>query len=281
MLVSIIINGHTMDRRHDMLEAITDLRENQTHNKIEIIPVIDNNLSLKNWLDERIEEEIYLTETQSGCPGTRNLGASHASGDLLVFMDDDAIADPMWIENLVTGMEKRDHMVGGPIDPMWMNERPIWFPNEFFWLIGCTPDGFAEDKELIRNTFGSNLGIRRETFEEVGGFGGMMGRVGDEQGQGGETELCRRIREKTGRGVRYIEDAQVYHRIYEYRTDPQWLLGRCFGQGKSKAKMGADSEESDFLQELLTVSVPSRVLQILFLVLFTGATGLGWLSEKL
>jgi hypothetical protein len=147
----------------------------------------------------------------------------------------------------------------------------------------------------VRNTFGSNISFRTDVFEEVGGFDvDIGGRKGDKNLQGGETELCARMRKKYERGVWYDPQAVVAHKVFDYRTEFWWLVDRAFWQGYSKRAMEtlvpeSSGEEGEFLGDLVTEFVPERVkglvrspsiaavVQLVILVVFTGCVGGGYL----
>jgi len=85
--------------------------------------------------------------------------------------------------------------------PAWVAGKPSFLPEEFYWLIGVTHRGFADGPGEVRNTFGSNISFRADVFAELGGFDvDIGGRKGDKNLQGGETELCARMREAYGQG---------------------------------------------------------------------------------
>jgi hypothetical protein len=179
--------------------------------------------------------------------------------------------------------------------PIWVAGKPEFLPEEFYWLVGVTHRGFAEPGEEVRNTFGSNISFRTEVLRELGGFATEVGRQGEKNLQAHETELCARMREEFGRGVVYNPDAEVGHKVFEWRTDKRWLLERSFWQGYSKRAMEtlvseeSSQEESEFLEQLLTEFVPSRVTslvadpdttkaaQLVTLFVLTGTIGAGYL----
>jgi len=236
-----------------------------------------------------LEENVGLLEA-------RNAGAEAASGEVVAFIDDDAIASEDWIEHLVDVYEDHDvPAVGGKMTPLWVAGEPAYLPEEFYWLVGVTHRGFADGPGEVRNTFGSNISFRRGVFAELGGFDSEVGgRQGSANLQGGETELCSRMAEEYGHGVYYTPDAEVGHKVFEYRTELGWLLDRAFWQGYSKRGMEvlvpeSTGEESDFLGRLLTDGVPSRVatlirrpsfaraVELCMLFVFTAIVGIGYL----
>jgi hypothetical protein len=120
-----------------------------------------------------------------------------------------------------------------------------------------------------------------------------MGKRGENNLQGGETELCVRLHQETGERVIYNPDAVASHRIYDYRTDRTWLLERSFWQGYSKQYMeqlaeGSTDTEYEFVADIVTKFIPERVRSLItrpsvdrldefaMLLLLTGAAGGGY-----
>ena len=229
------------------------------------------------------------------CVVTHPLGAAgeNATRTLLKLLS--AIRTPEWIETLVKTYETTDaHAVGGRLDPKWLVGRPSFLPEESYWLVGVTHRGFADGPGEVRNTFGSNISFRADVFAELGGFDvDIGGRKGDKNLQGGETELCARMREVYEQGVWYDPEAEVAHKVFEYRTEFWWLVDRAFWQGYSKRAMKdllpeTGDEEGEFLFRIVTKSVPKKckldimnmsvdkMKQLLLLWLFTIAVGFGY-----
>jgi GT2 family glycosyltransferase len=218
-----------------------------------------------------------------------------ASGDVVAFIDDDAVADEVWAERLVRAYEEEDAIAaGGKMTPDWIAGKPSFLPEEFYWLVGVTHRGFADGPGEVRNTFGSNISFRADVFAELGGFNVEIGgRKGDKNLQGGETELCARMREEYGQGVWYDPEAEVIHKVFEYRTKFRWLVDRAFWQGYSKRAMESfvndeRGEESEFIGYLLLTATPHYIRNMIsspsssvlkrFAVLYvlTALVGLGY-----
>jgi hypothetical protein len=210
-------------------------------------------------------------------------------------IDDDATAEPDWIERLVETYEETDAVaVGGHVKPDWQVPKPDFFPEEFYWLVGCDERGFGQHMEELRNTYGSNISYRREVFLDVGGYDENTGRKGDKHIQAHEAPVCIRINEKYGKGVIYNKRAVVHHKLFDYRADLKWLVFRSFWQGYSKRIMDrilpeAAGDKNEYLKDLMFEYVPDRiyklvrrpskakVLQLVMIFVFTGAVGLGYL----
>lgn len=239
---------------------------------------------------------IHCNEENRGLSYSRSRGVEEASGDVIAFLDDDAVASPDWVAQLVAAYEQTDAIaVGGRMVPDWVAGRPSHLPEEFLWLVGANYENRLEPWTEVRNTLGSNLSIRREVFAEVGTFDEQVGLSGTSQLQAEETELCLRMHEAFGRGVLYNPDAVVAHKVYAFRTRPSWLVRRAFWQGYSKRAIeslgseGPGEAESDYLRHLAFEAGPGRVKglltgpsvaglqQLCMLVVLTVAVGLGYL----
>ena len=86
-----------------------------------------------------------------GLSGGRNTGVSHAIGDVVAFLDDDARAQPDWLERLAAGYRSPSVVgVGGVATPVWPGQRPPWLPPEFDWVVGCTFVGMPTALKLSR-----------------------------------------------------------------------------------------------------------------------------------
>ena len=298
MRVSVVVCEHTMERYDDVQEA-ADSVLSQTYDDVELVLVSDGNETVcERFRDDygtRDDVVVHCNDDNVGLLESRNNGAGAATGDVVAFLDDDAVADPEWVAELVDVYRNRDVVaVGGKMTPLWVAGKPSFLPEEFYWLVGVTHRGFADGPGYVRNTFGSNISFDRDVFLELDGFDTEIGgRKGDKNLQGGETELCARLADRYGENVWYNPDAEVGHKVFEYRTDVWWLLDRAFWQGYSKRAMevllpDSGGEEGAFLSRLLTRSVPDRtkgivrspssgqIGQLAMLFVFTILVGLGY-----
>lgn len=276
----------------------------QTHTERELVIVVDGvpKLAERVRADYGGREDVLVhrNDANRGLLESRNTGAEIASGEVVAFLDDDAVADPDWLAELADTYEHRDALAaGGKMVPEWVTEKPRFLPAEFYFLVGVTHRGFPETPREVRNTFGSNISVRREVFLNLGGFDPAIGgRKGDSYLQGGETELGARLRREYGEGVWYNPDARVAHKVFSYRTDPTWLAKRAFWQGYSKRAMAvlvpqSGAEEGDFLRRLAFEFVPGRVRRLIAtptrgraerlgtLVALTACVGLGYVYGAL
>jgi glycosyltransferase involved in cell wall biosynthesis len=299
MQVSVVVCTYADERYDDFVEAAESVLA-QEYDPVELVVVVDGNEAVferaRAEFGDRENVILHCNDENRGLSYSRTRGVEHASGEVIAFLDDDAVARPDWVAELVRGYEETDAIaVGGRMVADWVAGKPAHLPEEFYWLIGVNYEERLEPWTEVRNTLGSNLSFRRQVFDEVGGFDEQVGLSGDDQLQAEETELCIRMYEAFGTGVLYNPDAVAAHKIFDYRTRTGWLLRRAFWQGYSKRAVetlgseGPGDAESDFLRHLAVDSVPGRlrdlartpsvsaVQQLCLLVALTAAVGVGYL----
>lgn len=235
MNVSVVICAYTEDRWSDVLAAVASVRD-QHHLPYEIILVIDHNPDLLAKLRAELPDVQVLANTgPQGLSGGKNTGVAAAHGDIVAFLDDDAIAEPEWLSAMVASYGPRVSGVGGLTLPLWAGEAPRWFPDEFAWVVGCTYTGMTTGP--IRNLMGGNASFRRDVFEVAGGFRSGIGRSSGKRPLGcEETEFCIRLRQAAPETVLLYDDrAVIWHRVPAERARFAYFRSRCYAEGLSKA----------------------------------------------
>ena len=97
------------------------------------VVVVDNNSTVSYAkVFEQFAAHLPLKtaiEPQAGIPFARNRGLREASGDIVLFTDDDCEPEPQWVEAMVRPFYRDPHIgaVGGPLisvgDPNSLIER--------------------------------------------------------------------------------------------------------------------------------------------------------------
>lgn len=262
--ISVVICAFTPERLRVMGEAVASLRA-QTLPPHEIVLVIDHAPELLEevrelWPDLR----IVANREKQGLSGARNTGVAEASGEVVAFLDDDAIAAPDWLERL--GRAYADPRVlgaGGTVRPRWVEGEPAWFPAEFDWVVGCTHSGMPRRLEPVRNLVGANMSFRRGPLVEVGGFSHDLGRVGSLPVGCEETDLSIRVHQRWPEAeILYDPEAEVEHVVPAARGTVRYFIDRCRAEGRSKAVLtgmvGSDdglSSERSYVRRTLPLGV--------------------------
>lgn len=258
--VSVVMCAYTEDRWDDLRAAVDSLQQ-QTQPVSEIIVVIDHNRALADRVRDQIPGVVVVENSgQQGLSGARNTGILLARGEIIAFIDEDAVAAPDWVEQLMTAYDRSDVIgTGGPIIPWWLHGRPRWFADEFDWVVGCTFRGMPETTSQVGRLIGCNMSFRREAFEEVGGFRSGIGRIGTRPLAGEETEFSIRLAQRwPNKQMVYEPRARVFHRVPQRRANWGYFVSRCYCEGLSKAAItrmvgsgdGLSSERSYVLRTL-------------------------------
>lgn len=263
---SVIICTYSQDRCQSLLAAVQSVQA-QTLRPDQVIVVVDHNEELMRFLVERLPEavEVVSNDEARGLAGARNAGIHRASGEVVVFLDDDAEADPLWLRTLVGQFgDPSVAGTGGRVVPDWpMAARPQWFPPEFDWVVGCSYRGLPDVVAPVRNPIGASMAMRRSLFERIGGFDTAMGRMKAVPLGCEETELAIRARHQlVGAEFLYVPDATVTHKVGGERARPRYFFSRCFAEGLSKAALTKRAGSGPALsseRRYLTVTLPRGV----------------------
>lgn len=204
--VSVIV---PMDRPgEDALRAVRSILAQQTSRRFEVLVVGATGEGLP--VDGRVR---FVPAADRNPAIRRNLGAREAEGDILAFMDDDAFAEPDWLERAAAWLEEHPGVValGGP-DPAPEDSTTAELISDTLLATPWIGSGIAAH-ESRRGIFAVkrpwhlalvNLFVRRSAFEQVGGFDESIGYIGE------DTDLLSRML-RNGI-VLYHENVVVRHR---------------------------------------------------------------------
>jgi GT2 family glycosyltransferase len=228
---------YSINRAKDVVNCIESLRK-QTLPPKEIIVVLDPDERLVIFYKELLKNDVKIIISDVfGLSSARNMGIRNSHSEIIAFIDDDAAADRDWLKNLVRNFDDPSVIgIGGQIVPVWSGKNPDWFPEELYWIVGCSYKGLPTKKAPIRNPIGCNMAFKHSLFEEVGYFSTSVGRIGNKLLGHDDTEFGIRATSKLrGQKITYDPEALVYHKVSENRVSLRYVLKRSYAEGFSKA----------------------------------------------
>ncbi|MEP6981443.1 MAG: glycosyltransferase family 2 protein, partial [Nakamurella sp.] len=232
--VAVIVCAYTMDRWVDVVEAYESLVK-QDRPADEIVLVIDHNDALLDALRITFPLATIVPNTgPQGLSGARNTGVDASTSDIVLFLDDDAKAEPQWLTRMVDVFaEPGVRGVAGHAEAAWPEPgKPAWFPEEFLWVVGCSYRGLPITRAVVRNPIGSSMGFTRSALTLTGGFTTGIGRIGTHPVGAEETEMSIRLRQADPSALIMLEPAAiVHHRVSAARVRLKYFNSRCYWEG--------------------------------------------------
>ena len=221
--ISVVVPFHGRPEQViDCLQALAG----STHQSFEVILVDDGSTeAAEEPADPRID--LVRIDTRSGPAVARNVGARRARGDLLVFIDSDVTVLPTTLEQIQARFD------GDPsidaVQAVYLHELDgANVPSRFF-------EDFQEYKNhglpspWVKTLRSGSVGIRRATFEKLGGFDEGFTRPSQE-----DVELGHRLSQA---GHRIFFDREIRVRHHRVFSSAWQFLRRDFRMFKDYAKL--------------------------------------------
>ena len=188
-------------------------------------------------------QNLPLTTLFEPSPGKNralNAALDAATGDLLVFTDDDIVADPAWLQSLSAAAARWPdiNIFGGLITPAFPADTPDWLRDPEFpharWM--WSTSAARQDEGPTRETpLGPNLAFRRSVLEGVR-WDESIGPQGTSFAMGSEVELLMRLARR-GELFVFVPDARVKHVLRSKQVSESYLKGRAFRCGRGNARL--------------------------------------------
>ncbi len=167
---------------------------------------------------------VCLRGQRNNMPQARNAGIAASSGDILAFIDDDAMVKPGWLASFIkTYRDETVGAVGGRViempephcDEVTGSPRMLIKPSGR--VIGKNRGAFSTEEIEVDHVPGGNMSFRREALERVGGFDPNYTLTNLRE----ETDLCIRVK-KAGWRIMFAPTMAVVHFSTRSRSPFAW-----------------------------------------------------------
>ena|GEM_PF-3073030 len=250
----------------EVFELLNSLQK-QSFPSFEII--IINNGKIETKVAERIKAEslLYIESSWNSVSLGRNIGAAYARGGIVIFLDDDCIADKDLVRSHV--LSYQEPSVLGVQGKSLPRHFPFYCRFQSHYDLGNTI------KPLVVIGLEGNVSLRKTVLTEVGGF--------DPELFGAEgAELSYRIAKKYQKPERliYNPEAIIYHDFAQGLFD---YLEKCYRHIKMREKLNQQHPHiMTFAKEYSQYSKQKDTFSSLFeKVAFTSVGLLGKTAQEL
>jgi GT2 family glycosyltransferase len=219
--ISVVVCAYNAEpTMRECLESLTKL----AYPSYEAVIVDDGSTDRTGSIADEYPQFKIIHQPNRGLSAARNVGMAAATGDIIAYLDSDAVADPDWLTYLAWKFKRTDHVgVGGPNLP----------PPEEDWLANCvasapgSPTHILLDDETAEHIPGCNMAFRKEALAEIDGFDTTYTAAGD------DVDICWRLQER-GHTIGFSPAAIVWH---HRRKTIKSYLKQQMGYGKAEAML--------------------------------------------
>lgn len=174
------------------------------------------------------ENTKTVNEPTLGLSKARNCGAANASGEYLLYLDDDSAANLNLLNNIFNSFKKHSDyvIIGGQIFLNLPTPTPNVFLNgrESLWSAYTVSfKKFKRVKEQYELPYGACFAVRHSFLDKIGGFPEAYGRCGNDYAGGEETAVCL-LAIKNGMKVGIEPTASVTHMVEPSRYTKEHIL---------------------------------------------------------
>lgn len=175
---------------------------------------------------------LYVKEPIQGLSRARNTGLKAASGEWVIFTDDDVKPCRDWLQLYWEAFNKNPtkYFFGGPIVSDFEGEKP---DDALLSMAPCSVKGlsFGSQKRILLDSedfISANWGASLEVIREAGGFDSNKGLnpASKKLSTGEETDLMNKLR-SMGYLALYLPDALILHHVPKEKCSLKHIVARC------------------------------------------------------
>jgi len=219
--VSVVVCAYNAERT---MEPCLVSLEKLNYPNYEVIVVNDGSNDRTREISEKFSYIRLINQENKGLSAARNVGIAAATGEIVAFTDSDCVADPDWLNYLVTTYVRSGRAaVGGPNFPP---PEDTLVPS----AVAVSPGGPTHvllNDEVAEHIPGCNMAFRKSALEEISGFDPVFRAAGD------DVDLCWRLQNQ-GYQIGFSPAAVVWH---FRRNTVNAYLNQQRGYGKAEAQL--------------------------------------------
>jgi glycosyltransferase involved in cell wall biosynthesis len=168
----------------------------------------------------------YVLEPEQGLSAARNKGIKEAKGDVIVYIDDDALVDTDYLRTYAEWFEAHPETMacGGPIEPLYETKEPSWMTPYTKALLTAWMNYGDKVHEYPKGRYpgGGNAAYRKEVFDKVGLFNTALGRKGGNLMGSEEKDIFDKMH-SLGMQVLYLPTPILHHIIPQAKLEPDYF----------------------------------------------------------
>ena len=222
----------------------------------------------------------YVVEPEQGLSAARNKGIKEAKGEIIIYVDDDALVDSDYIRIYAEHFAAHpDTMAaGGPIEPLYETQEPAWMSPYTKALLTAWMNYGDKVREYPKGRYpgGGNAAYRKVVFDKVGLFNTELGRKGTALLASEEKDIFDKMKAQ-GMRVLYLPTPVLHHIIPQAKLEEPYFERLTLQIGKSERMRTRAISKGKYISRLASEVVKwGGTLALLCLYTLQGAPAKGW-----
>ena len=222
----------------------------------------------------------YVVESEQGLSAARNKGIKEAKGDIIIYVDDDALVDSDYIRIYAEHFAANpDTMAaGGPIEPLYETEEPKWMSPYTKALLTAWMNYGDNVREYPNGRYpgGGNAAYRKVVFDKVGLFNTELGRKGSALLASEEKDIFDKMKAQ-GMQVLYLPTPVLHHIIPQEKLEEDYFNLLTLQIGRSERMRTRAISKGKYFKRLFSEGIKwGGTLVLLGIYILQGHPMKGW-----
>ena len=222
----------------------------------------------------------YVVETEQGLSAARNKGIKEAKGEVIIYVDDDALVDTDYIRIYAEHFAAHPETMaaGGPIEPLYETKEPSWMSPYTKALLTAWMNYGDKVREYPNGRYpgGGNAAYRKVVFDKVGLFNTELGRKGTALLASEEKDIFDKMK-ALGMLVLYLPTPVLHHIIPQTKLEEDYFNRLTLQIGRSERMRTCAISKGKYLKRLLSEGVKwGGTLVLLGIYILQGHPMKGW-----